>query len=242
MRLPFKIYPHIGRIIKKMADLKEKSQSHPFTVIVEGNIGSGKTTFLNYFKKKKDICVLAEPIEMWRDCDGNNLLGLLYEDPKRWSFSFQLYVLLTMMQNHTLQTEHSIKLMERSVYSGRYCFIEKMTKEGFIPAPSATVIDEYFNWILNNTNVNVDLIVYLRTTPETVYNRMIERNRQEEKAVSFKYISELHEIHEKWLYHKTLYSCPAPVLVLDANLDKKNIITEYTKSESHIYERLAVSA
>lgn len=55
-----------------MAHLKEKSR--PFTVIVEGNIGSGKTTFLNYFKKKKDICVLAEPIEMWRDCNGNNLL------------------------------------------------------------------------------------------------------------------------------------------------------------------------
>lgn len=86
------------------------------------------------------------------------------------------------------------------------------------------------------------LLVYLRTTPETVYKRMIERNRQEEKTVSFQYIRELHEIHENWLYHKTLHSCPAPVLVLDANLDKQSIVREYTKSESHIYEKLAVSA
>lgn len=63
-----------------------------------------------------------------------------------------------MMEQHTLRTEHTIKLIERSVYSARYCFIEKMTKEGFISPPSATVIDEHFNWISNNTDVNVDLI------------------------------------------------------------------------------------
>lgn len=71
---------------------------------------------------------------------------------------------------------------------------------------------------------------------------MIERNRQEEKTVSFQYLSELHEIHENWLYRKALHTCPAPVLVLDANLDKTNIIKEYTKSESHIYEKVAVLA
>lgn len=46
----------------------------PFTVIVEGNIGSGKTTFLNYFNKKDNVCVLAEPVDMWRNCNGHNLL------------------------------------------------------------------------------------------------------------------------------------------------------------------------
>lgn len=63
-----------------------------------------------------------------------------------------------MMQQHTLQTEQSIKIIERSVYSAKYCFIEKLSNEGIIPPPSATVMDEHFNWIVNNTNVNVDLI------------------------------------------------------------------------------------
>lgn len=71
---------------------------------------------------------------------------------------------------------------------------------------------------------------------------MIERNREEERTVSLQYLTELHEIHENWLYYKTLHSCPAPVLVLDANLDKTNIIKEYSKSENHIYEKLAVLA
>lgn len=46
----------------------------PFTVFVEGNIGSGKTTFLEHFRQFEDITLLTEPVEMWRDLKGCNLL------------------------------------------------------------------------------------------------------------------------------------------------------------------------
>lgn len=46
----------------------------PFTVLIEGNIGSGKTTFLNHFQKFDDVCLLTEPVEKWRNCGGVNLL------------------------------------------------------------------------------------------------------------------------------------------------------------------------
>lgn len=52
-----------------------KSREKPFTVIVEGNIGSGKTTFLDYFQNhENEVCVLSEPVSMWQNCAGNNLL------------------------------------------------------------------------------------------------------------------------------------------------------------------------
>ncbi|KAJ8937138.1 hypothetical protein NQ318_019403 [Aromia moschata] len=97
----------------------------PFTVIVEGNIGSGKTTFLNHFNKFDNVSILAEPIEMWRNCNGYNLLDFMYKDPIKWSFTFQSYVQLTMLRQHSYKTSTSIKLMERSIYSARYCFVEK---------------------------------------------------------------------------------------------------------------------
>lgn len=110
--------------------------SRPFTVLVEGNIGSGKTTFLNYFNRYENVDILAEPIELWRNCNGYNLLvsthpflmkisfsfffkGLMYENPKKWSFTFQSYVQLTMLQHHCHRSSHPIKLMERSVYSAK---------------------------------------------------------------------------------------------------------------------------
>lgn len=40
---------------------------NPFTVFVEGNIGSGKTTFLKHFEKFSDVCLMTEPVEEWRN-------------------------------------------------------------------------------------------------------------------------------------------------------------------------------
>lgn len=74
-----------------------------FRIIVEGNIGSGKTTFLQIFAKNcasmaKKPLIVPEPINLWRDVGGVNIFQLLADDPKRWSFAFQSYVQLTMIK------------------------------------------------------------------------------------------------------------------------------------------------
>jgi len=47
---------------------------HPFTVAVEGNIGSGKTTFLQRFSDLTDnVDVLAEPVDRWRNVNGKGM-------------------------------------------------------------------------------------------------------------------------------------------------------------------------
>ncbi|KAF5273378.1 hypothetical protein FQR65_LT04670 [Abscondita terminalis] len=212
-----------------------KFETKAYTVIVEGNIGSGKTTFLDYFRKYQNVFVMPEPIDMWCNCGGHNLLELMYKDTKRWGFTFQSYVQLTMLKQHTFKTQCPIKLMERSIYSTRYCFVEKMYRDGLLPAPSASVINEWFKWSTSNINTEVDLIIYLRTSPIVVYERMQARNRKEERTVSFNYIKEMHDMHENWLYHKTSFSCPAPVLILNADLDKSVIVEEYERVEPHIF-------
>lgn len=59
--------------------------------------------------------------------------------------------------------------------------------------------------------INIFISVYLRSSPEVVYNRMMYRNRSEEKCVPFEYIKDLHKYHEDWLYNRTAFSLPAPV-------------------------------
>ncbi|XP_076166894.1 uncharacterized protein LOC143146448 isoform X2 [Ptiloglossa arizonensis] len=51
-----------------------KVYKQPFTMCVEGNIGSGKTTFLNHFKKYDNITILEEPVNLWQNVAGTNLL------------------------------------------------------------------------------------------------------------------------------------------------------------------------
>ncbi|CAG2053863.1 unnamed protein product, partial [Timema podura] len=202
--------------------------SKPFTVFVEGNIGSGKTTLLNHFSQAEDVCLLSEPVELWRNVKGHNLLGLMYEDPKRWSLTFQTYVQLTMLDLHTRHTAQPTKLMER------YCFVENLVNNGLMPHAEYVVLDEWFKWITSNLDVGGDLIVYLRTRPEVVYERMKARARQEEACVPLDYLSKLHDLHEDWLYNKTKFSCPAPVLVLDANKPLSEMEDDFRSCESQI--------
>lgn len=64
-------------------DLKNKpgvlEADRPFTVFVEGNIGSGKTTFLSYFNGKH-AAVHSEPTEIWRNIRGHNVLVVFLLD------------------------------------------------------------------------------------------------------------------------------------------------------------------
>nr|CAD7396555.1 unnamed protein product [Timema cristinae] len=208
--------------------------SKPFTVFVEGNIGSGKTTLLNHFSQQEDVCLLSEPVELWRNVKGHNLLGLMYEDPKRWSLTFQTYVQLTMLDLHTRHTAQPTKLMERSIFSARYCFVENLVNNGLMPQAEYVVLDEWFKWITSNLDVGGDLIVYLRTRPEVVYERMKARARKEEACVPLDYLSKLHDLHEDWLYNKTKFSCPAQVLVLDANKPLIEMEDDFRSCESQI--------
>ena len=114
-------------------------KDRPYTVIVEGNIGSGKTTFLQHFASDCNtpttVETFQEPVNKWRDVQGHNTLGLMYEDPKRWSLTFQTYVQLTMLDLHTRGTTQpgATKMMERSIYSAKYCFVENLKINGTMP-------------------------------------------------------------------------------------------------------------
>lgn len=188
------------------------------TVCVEGNIASGKTSFLNYFDGTPDVEVFEEPVEKWRNIDGDNVLAKMYDDPTRWSLTLQTYVQLTMLQNHLKPQEKQIKLMERSIYSAKYCFVENLHNCGKMQDFEYAVLSEWFDWIVGSQKLSMDLIVYLQTKPETVYDRIKKRCRKEEQTIPFEYLTQLHNLHEDWLIHQKKFTVPTKVLVLDANL------------------------
>ena len=101
--------------------------------------------FLNNNKSHADYTLLnrklrlfPEPVDKWRDLNGANLLELMYKDPVRWAFAFHSYIQLTMLENHLkinqidenssdISINHGfypINIMERSIFSARYCFLE----------------------------------------------------------------------------------------------------------------------
>ncbi|XP_003737372.1 deoxynucleoside kinase [Galendromus occidentalis] len=189
-----------------------------FTIVVEGNIGSGKSTFLNTFSSLPDITIMPEPVNRWTNLGGkHNLLDLIYKDPLRWNMAFQSYVQLTRLQMHTKEVPTTFKLMERSLYSARYCFVQNYINTKMMTECERAICDEWWEFITSTQKVGVDLIVYLRTDPEVAFSRTRLRNRQEETGIPLEYLQALHELHDDWLRGTSGFKLPAPVVELDAN-------------------------
>ncbi|XP_059174454.1 thymidine kinase 2, mitochondrial-like [Physella acuta] len=206
-----------------LEELKEHlphSNKTKFTIAVEGNIGSGKTTLLQHFQQLPYCQVIGEPLDKWTDIKGHNALALLYEDSERWSFTFNMFAQLTRVQMHNQPHNPSrpIKMLERSLYSTRYCFVQNSYLDKTINGFEYSVLNQWFDYLVSSGNAPVDLIVYLRASPENCYERLKKRCRREEVGVPFAFVESLHKLYDDWLL-KQKFPVPAPVLLLDANFD-----------------------
>ncbi|XP_044516542.1 thymidine kinase 2, mitochondrial [Gracilinanus agilis] len=216
-------------------DKHEKNEKDRKLVIcIEGNIASGKTTCLDYFSKTTDIEVLTEPVSKWRNVRGHNPLGLMYQDASKWGLTFQTYVQLTMLDQHTRPQISPVRMMERSIHSAKYIFVENLFKSGKMPEVDYVVLSEWFDWIVKNIDVSVDLIVYLQTSPEACYERLKLRCREEEKIIPLEYLEAIHQLYEEWLIKQTLFRVPSPVLVIEADQDVQTMLEFYEQNRDQI--------
>ncbi|AWP14498.1 putative thymidine kinase 2 mitochondrial [Scophthalmus maximus] len=204
-------------------------------ICVEGNIASGKTTCLEYFSKTSNIEILTEPISKWRNVRGHNPLALMYQDPERWGITLQTYIQLTMLDRHLSPvTSHPVKMMERSIFSAKYIFVENLFRSGKMPEVDHAVLSEWFDWITTNISIPVDLIVYLQTSPQTCHERLKQRCREEEKVIPLEYLESIHQLHEDWLIKGTSSPLPAPVLVIPADHDLQKMLQQYEENRDKI--------
>lgn len=230
------------------------------TICIEGNIGCGKTTLLDFFRAKfqasgePDPGVIMEPVEKWRNVDGENLFHYLYKDPARYSLAFQTYVQLTMIKLHMKRP----KLMERSIYSARYCFVENLYRLNYLSRLEYIILDKWFkhlvlagsgeesdkeleyNQLSRPKGIDLDLIIYLRCTPQKAMDRIRVRCRAEEKDISSDYIKSIHDLHEDWLMSRK-FPVPAPVLVLDTDCEPSSLAKLYEKAAPYISGEKKVS-
>ena len=76
--------------------------------------------------------------------------------------------------------------MERSLFSARHCFVENLHDTGKMCDAEYSVLCEWFDFLASGgaskVDIGVDLIVYLRTSPEVAYERKKARARKEEEV------------------------------------------------------------
>ncbi|XP_004393483.1 PREDICTED: thymidine kinase 2, mitochondrial isoform X2 [Odobenus rosmarus divergens] len=195
---------------------RENEKEKKSVICVEGNIASGKTTCLEFFSNTAGI------------------EGLMYRDACRWGLTLQTYVQLTMLDHHTRPQASPVRLMERSIHSARYIFVENLYRSGKMPEVDYVILSEWFDWIVRNIDVSVDLIVYLRTTPETCYQRLRLRCREEETVIPLDYLNAIHHLYEEWLIQGGLFPVAAPVLVIEADHDVQKMLKLFEQNRDRI--------
>ncbi|NWI57655.1 DGUOK protein, partial [Calyptomena viridis] len=93
----------------------------------------GKSTFLKLLGAAFPRWLLVtEPVAQWRkvpaggtaqaSTGSTNLLQVMYQDPARWSYTFQTFSCISRLKAmlETPETPHPVRVFERSVYSDRY--------------------------------------------------------------------------------------------------------------------------
>lgn len=195
-------------------------------VFFEGNIGAGKSTFLEILRKYFPKLVLTlEPCDEWQNVDGFNLLQAFYQDPTAWALIFQIYASMTRLRKQEQEGKFSnrIQFMERSWWTDRNCFAQMLRTSEKITALQWKIYEQMWDWYMRNSDLPIAFI-YLRVEPETCLERLKIRSRSEEVGITLDYLQALHNCHESLLISKTadIHIKNIPVLVLDGSLNFKD--------------------
>lgn len=171
--------------------------------IIEGNIGSGKSTLLSSLQKH-GFHTLQEPVDNWttfKDSSGKSLFSNFYDNPKEYSFSFQMYILLTRLQNMLKADTNSI--CERSIFTDVYVFAKCLHDCKLLNDYEYSIIEQWHNQILHSNHFKIQGIIYLKVDPHTCFQRIYERKRDSEDNIDVEYLEKIHKNHELWLNNTT---------------------------------------
>lgn len=76
--------------------------------------------------------------------------------------------------------------------------------------------------------------MYLRTSPEVLFERIKKRGRNEEQVIPLDYLKSLHNLHEDWLVHRSKFDCRTPVLILNADASLEKMKCSYEENKKTI--------
>lgn len=203
--------------------LGSQSNLQPFMISIEGNIGAGKSTLIEELKKHStDWNFIAEPVDIWSsitNVQGKSLLSLYYEDPKRWSYSFQSCALLSRFQNiqkavadsaeknshvmedkrdGTLPLRRPVFITERCLDTDYNVFAKLLRDEGSIDKLEFEIYDRLYQHLRNSMTASLTAIIHVDTSPEDCMERIKIRNRTGESAISLDYLNSIDQYQSKW--------------------------------------------
>ena len=176
-------------------------------VAVAGNIGVGKSTLVTMLCHRLGWQPFYEP-------EGENpYLADFYQDMRAWSFHSQIFFLTRRLRAHRQLLDHSTSVMQdRSVYEDAEVFAHNLYLQGLIDERDYGSYRELYQ-VLVDFLPPPDLVVYLRSSVNTLLERIHLRGRNYERQIGADYLATLNVLYEEWIAHFSL----CPVLTVPAD-------------------------
>jgi deoxyguanosine kinase len=220
----------------------------PIMISIEGNIGSGKSTLLlklekyirsipnqeqsipnqeqsipNQEQSIPKIIFLPEPVNEWntiKDKDGVTVLTKFYENQPKYSFAFQMMAYisrLALIKKAVLEYPGAIIITERCLDTDRQVFARMLYDQGKMEEIEYQIYMKWFDTFY--TEFTITHHIYLRTTPDIAYERVLKRNRPGE-SITKAYLETCHTYHDNWLTSPTIVD---KVITIDANYNTNHM-------------------
>ena len=181
---------------------------------IEGNIGSGKSTFIHNLKKQLKhiygipVIYVLEPVEEWEKIqskDGKNMIELFYADQKKYAFSFQMMAYITRLvylKNEVKKYPKCILISERSLFADYHVFAKMLYESGDISHENFEIYNRWFNEFLED--ITITGIIYLKIDPDVCFERCATRARKGENVISLEYLTKCSDMHDQWLNNENI--------------------------------------
>ena len=177
----------------------------PIVIIIEGQIGVGKTTMGEILESKLGITLFRE----LQRPETHTLLDRFYADQERWAFTLQIHFLNERFRMIKQIRKAGGGALDRSIYGDRI-FADVLHEDGKMSHEEFVT----YSTLLDNMLEHVqppDLLIYLDCSVDTALERIRKRNRGLEAGISRDYLERL---NDRYLQFYASYDV-SPKLLID---------------------------
>jgi len=184
------------------------------TIAIAGNIGTGKSSLVEFLTRTYGIEPFYEPN------DENPYLPDFYQDMNRWAFHSQLYFLSNKFRMHQqLEQVSGVVVLDRTIYEDAEIFATALHDMRNFTGRDWDTYLSFYQIILNAIRPP-DLMIYLRCSMRTLRKRIRLRGRSMEKDIPLSYLKRLEKLYDQWVANYQL----GEILVLET--DKLDYIND----------------
>jgi deoxyguanosine kinase len=174
-------------------------------IVIEGNIGAGKTSFASLLAEEYNARLILEQFEE------NSFLPKFYEDPARYAFPLELSFLADRYQQ--LKAQFNAPDMFKTFTVADYFIFKSLIFASKNLEPLEYGLYSKLFAIVSSVVPKPDMIVYLYLSLENLKKNIEKRGRPYEQNIQFDYLERIQKGYLEFLRQQT----DLRVLVIDTN-------------------------